>query len=102
MLHRLRFSRQAIVSNADFAENAIKTNIPVSQGLPSSVRATGYNDTEANSLVRAAYTKIFNRVPTDLDLNSPANVTDPNTGQVMKDPKDKSTIDLGASTTNGF
>lgn len=68
-------------------QNAIKTNIPVSQGLPSSVRATSYNDTEANALVRAAYTKIFNRVPTDLDLNSPANVTDPTTGEIMKDPK---------------
>ena len=75
------------LSPMQILQNAIKTNIPVSQGLPSSVRATGYNDTEANSLVRAAYTKIFNRVPTDLDLNSPANVTDPNTGQVMKDPK---------------
>lgn len=75
------------LSPLQILQNSLKTGIPIATGLPTSVRATGYNDTEANALVRSAYTKIFNRVPTDLDLNSPANVTDPSTGEVMKDPK---------------
>jgi hypothetical protein len=61
--------------------------IPVTQGAPATARTTSYNDTVADSLVRAAYAKIFNRIPTDLDLQGPANVKDPATGEVMKDPK---------------
>jgi len=63
------------------------TGIPVAPGLPSTVRKTGYNDTEANALARAAYAKIFGRIPTDLELNTPTNIPDPKTGQPMVDPK---------------
>jgi len=68
-------------------QKAMQSGTPVATGLTPTVRVRGYNNTEADSIVRAAYAKVFNRIPTDLDLNAPANVVDPATGQVMKDPK---------------
>jgi hypothetical protein len=75
------------MSPLQILQKSIQTGLPAASGLTPTIRTRAYNDTEATALVRSAYAKIFNRVPTDLDLNAPASVIDPVTGQVMKDPK---------------
>ena len=75
------------LSPLQILQRAGATGQAVAPGLPNTVRKTGYNDTEANALARAAYTKIFGRIPTDLELSAPANIPDPKTGQPMVNPK---------------